>query len=116
MTIYKAKAGDYDEDMRWTPAMVREDAEAEGMTPAEFIEAFLEEDTEARFWLDFGYSTGYDALFELKLVGTNDTVWEGTFADAGISEADVEALRAIDKLDEFFQRELGIAPDDWEIG
>lgn len=115
MTIYKAKTG-YDEDVRWTPAMVREDAEEEGMTPEEFIETFLEEDTEARFWLDIGYGTGYDAPFELKLVGTNDTIWYGTFADAGISEADVEALRAIEMLDDFFEKELGIAPDDWEVG
>lgn len=116
MTIYKPKTDYYDEDTRWTLDMVREDAEEEGMTPEEFIEEFLEEDTEARFWLDFGYGNDYDSPFELKLVGTNDTVWEGTFADAGISEADVEALRAIDKLDEFFQRELGIDPDRWEVG
>ena len=116
MTIYKAKTGYDDENVRWTPAMVREDAEEEGMTPEEFIEAFLEEDTEARFWLDVGYGNDYDSPFELKLVGTNDTVWEGAFADAGISEADVEALRAIEMLDDFFQKELGIAPDDWEIG
>lgn len=125
MTIYKARRDFYPDlltsssdiyDMRWTESEVALDAQNFEMTPEEFIEAFLEEDTGARFWLDVGYSTGYDAPFELKLVGWNTTVWEGTFADAGISEADVEALRAIDKLDEFFQRELGIAPDDWEIG
>lgn len=116
MIIYKAKTSDYDEDRRWTSAMVREDAEAEGMSPDEFVKAFLKEDTDARFWLDFGYGNDYETPFELKLVGTNDTVWRGTFAYAGISEADVEAEQAIGMLDDFFQQALNISPDEWEIG
>lgn len=60
---------------------------------------------------DTALNTYYD--FALRSIEERETIYEGRFSDLGIEENDEQFA---DKLDAFFFEELGIAPDEWEIG
>lgn len=50
----------------------------------------------------------------LYTVEDRDEVWSGSLSAAGI-ESDQDD-QYTNKLDAFFEKELGISPDEWEIG
>ena len=51
--------------------------------------------------------------FEVKTVDGHDTIYVGNLSDAGIEGDDPEYTN---KLDNFLQTELGISPEEWEVG
>ena len=63
----------------------------------------------AKYWLDLR-----EDRMTLYTVGDKEEVYDGHLKDAGIT--DEYDFFFQDKLDDFFQREFGIAPDEWEIG
>jgi hypothetical protein len=55
-----------------------------------------------------------DGTMVLYRTGDDEVVYEGRQEDAGITEdPDPDYTN---KLDDFFQQELGIDPDEWEVG
>ncbi len=51
--------------------------------------------------------------FTLETVDTHDVVFYGRFSELGIEENDPEYTN---KLDDYFQNMLHIAPEMWEVG
>jgi hypothetical protein len=60
---------------------------------------------------DTALNTYYD--FALRSIEERETIYEGRFSDIGIEDDDDDFAN---KLDVFFSEELGISPDEWEIG
>lgn len=68
------------------------------------------EEKEMRYYLELNL----DGTMTLYRTEDDEVVYEGRQADAGITEdPDPDYTN---KLDDFFQQELGIDPDDWEVG
>lgn len=67
-----------------------------------------------KYFLDI-YDTALNTYYDFALVSIDEreTVYEGRFSDLGIDDDDDQW---VDKLDAFFLEELGIMPDEWEIG
>lgn len=67
-----------------------------------------------KYYLDI-YDTALNSYYDFALISIEerDTIYEGRFSDLGIEEDDDQFSN---KLDEFFSKELGISPDEWEIG
>ncbi len=54
-----------------------------------------------------------DGTFELRETETRDTIYTGSLDEIGIEDNDPNWTN---KLDDFFQAELGIDPTEWEVG
>lgn len=66
--------------------------------------------SKTKYFLDFE-SNGRATLYTSE---EYKVVWSGQLAEAGIvSDPDPDYTN---KLDDFFQKELGINPNEWEIG
>lgn len=67
-----------------------------------------------RCYLDI-YDTALNTYYDFALVSIDERniVYEGRFKDLGIDDEDEQW---VDKLDDFFEKKLGIMPDEWEIG
>lgn len=65
---------------------------------------------EVKYFLDLELSN----RAALYTIAEYDEVWSGQLEEAGI-EGDNDPDYT-NKLDDFFQKELGINPDEWEIG
>lgn len=59
------------------------------------------------------YADLYDDSFEILDTENHDTVYCGKFTDIGIEDNDPDFTN---KMDRFLETELGIAPNEWEIG
>lgn len=89
-----------------------------------FAEVELDEET-VKYWLDL-YDPALNGYYDFSLcsIGDNDVIYEGRKSDVleslGISEEEMgeheDDSFFIDKLDEFFEKELGIQPEEWEVG
>lgn len=55
----------------------------------------------------------YSNDFELRTIDNNEVVVEGNLLDIGIKD---NCPYWTNKLDEFFEDEFGISPDEWEVG
>ena len=62
-----------------------------------------------RYWLDIGREL---TLYK-KTCDEDREVWIGKFEDAGTYEGDPDWQG---KLDDFFEKELGIKSNEWEVG
>jgi hypothetical protein len=60
------------------------------------------------YWFDPDGITLYKKTFD-----GNEEIWSGTYEDAGTFEGDPDWQ---EKLDSFFEKELGIKADEWEVG
>ena len=67
-----------------------------------------------KYFLDI-YDTALNTYYDFALISIEDreTIYEGRFSDLGIEDGDDDFAN---KLDDFFSEELGISPDEWEIG
>ena len=67
-----------------------------------------------KYFLDI-YDTALNAYYDfaLRSIEDRETIYEGRFSDLGIEDDDDDFAN---KLDDFFSEELGISPDEWEIG
>lgn len=67
---------------------------------------------EKRYWLDMGSEmTLYRKPVDED--GMDEEIWTGKMEDAGTYEGDPDWQ---DKLDDFFEAELNIKPNEWEVG
>lgn len=80
----------------------------EYLTGEDIIEV-IDDGEEVKYWLDFDPFNGDH--FILKTRDGNDMVYSGL-----LSEVTTDADSWQDDLDRLFERELGIMPDEWEIG
>lgn len=55
----------------------------------------------------------YGDNFDVNEIESRDTIYSGSLSEIGIEENDTDYTN---KLDEFLETELGIAPNEWEIG
>lgn len=66
--------------------------------------------SKAKYFLDLE-ANGKATLYTIE---EHEEVWSEQLAEAGIvSDPDPDYTN---KLDDFFQKELGINPDEWEVG
>lgn len=63
-----------------------------------------------KYYLDLMENSNFD----LVAIEDSEIIYSGNLAEAGITEE--EDGQWTNKLDDFFQKELGITPDEWEVG
>ena len=76
--------------------------------PNDIWEAYWNGTLNQKYFLDMAGDR-----FTLETVDTHDVVFYGRFSELEIEENDPEYTN---KLDDYFQSALHIAPDQWEVG